>query len=356
MVHAYLSAPHRTSTTDPQETLTIMHSSLIKTILSATTLIAISLLFSLNAKAADPGAAYPATSEASDTKAGSLLIYNYFNSDSSNASARNTTINLTNTHPTRSVIVHFFFVTSLCSVADFKAKLTQNQTYSFDVADIDPDIAGYIMVLAENSDGVPITHNALIGDAYIRDDFKSVNLSAVSFSADWGVIGTALPSYVNTSPTADVQFSGVSGGYNRLPMAVALSSLPSRAAGDRTMLILNSIGGSYLTSAGVGTGAIFGILYDDAERSASFSLSFSCQYARILDDNTPRTVPRYSTFVPAGRTGWMRLYSQDGTTALMGAMMVWNIIPSGARQGAHNLHHLTLSSTPVVMTMPVFPF
>jgi hypothetical protein len=36
--------------------------------------------------------------------------------------------------------------------------------------------------------------------------------------------------------------------------------------------------------------------------------------------------------------------------------MVWNIIPSGARQGAHNLHHLTLSSTPVVMTMPVFPF
>ena len=329
----------------------------LKMAMTALALIATTLLISPNAIAADPGAIYPAASEASDNKAGSLLIYNYYNSDSSNASVRNTTINLTNTHPTRSVIVHFFFVSALCSVADYKAKLTQNQTYSFEAADVDPDIPGYIMVVAENSEGVPISHNALIGDLYLRDDAKSVNMSAVSFSADWGVIGTPIPSAVSTSPTVNIAFSGMPGGYNRLPAAVAISNLPSRAAGDRTMLILNSIGGDYMTSAGDGTRGIFGLLYDDAERSASFSLTFNCQYAKVLDDNAPRTVPRYSSFVPAGRTGWMRLYSQDGSKALMGAVIVWNIVPgNGSRQGAHNLHHLTLTSATTTVSLPVFPY
>lgn len=336
-----------------------MHSSHrnLKMAVSALALIATTLLLSSNAFAADPGATFPSTSEASDNKAGSLLVFNYYNSDSSNSAIKNTTVNLTNTHPTRSVIVHFFFVSALCSVADYKARLIQNQTYSFEAADVDPDIPGYILVVAENSDGVPISHNALIGDLYFRDDEKSVSLSAMSFSADWGVIGTPIPSAVSNSPTVNLDFSGLPGGYNRLPGAVAISNLPSRAAGDRTMLILNSIGGDYFTSAGDGGRTIFGLLYDDAGRSASFSLSFGCQYAKILDDNTPRTVPRYSTFIPAGRTGWMRLYSQDGSKALIGAVIVWNIASGdGSRQGAHNLHHLTLTSVTTTIALPVFPF
>lgn len=324
--------------------------------LAAATLIVISIIFTSTTLAADPGVALPASSDASDNKAGSLLVYNYYNSDSSNSTVRNSTVSITNTNPTRSVVVHFFFISSLCSVADFKARLTQNQTYSFDVSDIDPDISGHIMVVAENSDGTPISHNALIGDIYIRDEAKSVNLNAMSFSADWGAIGTALPSASGASHVATIEFSGAFGGYNKLPAAVALSNIPSRATGDRTLLILNSVGGDYSTSAGDGSRTIFGILYDDAERSASFSLSFNCQYARIIEDSAPRTVPRFSTFIPAGRTGWMRLYAQDGTKGLMGAMIVWNIAPGGARQGAHNLHHLTLTSTTTTATLPIFPY
>lgn len=308
------------------------------------------------ANAADPGSAYPATSEASDSKAGSLLVYNYYNSDSSNAMARNTTLSITNTNQTRSIIVHFFFVSSLCSVADYKTKLTQNQTYSLEVSDIDPDISGYVMAVAENADGLPIVHNSLIGDLYIRDEAKSVNLSAVSFSADWGAVGSVMPGALTSTSTVTVNFSGAFGGYNKLPAAVALSNIPSRATGDRTMLILNSVGGDYMTSAGDGTKSIFGLLYDDAEQSSSFSISITCQYAKVIDDNNPRTVPRFSTFIPAGRTGWMRLYGQDGTKGLMGAMIVWNIVQGGTKQGAHNLHHLTLTSTATSATLPVYPY
>ena len=323
--------------------------------ITAATLILITL-FAVSTNAADPGLSLPASSDASDNKTGSLLIYNYYNSDSSNATVRNSTLSITNTNPTRNVVVHFFFISSLCSVADFKARLTQNQTYAFEVSDIDPDISGHIMVVAENSDGLPISHNALIGDIYLRDESKSVNLSAMAFTADWGVIGTPIPSSSSASHQVSIEFSGAAGGYNKLPAAVALSNLPSRATGDRTMLILNSVGGDYSTSAGDGSRAIFGILYDDAERSASFSLTFNCQYARIIEDNAPRTVPRFSTFVPAGRTGWMRLYVQDGTKGLMGAMIVWNIAQGGSRQGAHNLHHLTLTTSSTGATLPVFPY
>lgn len=328
----------------------------IHSLFLAVTLTILTITASTTAMAADPGVALPASSEASDNKAGSLLVFNYYNSDSSNAEMKNTTVNITNTHPTRSVIVHFFFVSSICSVADYKTKLTQNQTYSVEVSDIDPDISGYILAVAENSDGLPISHNALIGDLYVRDEAKSVNLSAMAFSADWGVVGTPIPGALTTSSTVTVNFSSAFGGYNKLPAAVALSSIPSRAAGDRTMLVLNSVGGDYLAAAGDGTKAVFGLLYDDAEQSASFNLSFSCQYARVLDDATPRTVPRFSTIIPAGRTGWMRLYGQDGTKGLLGAMFVWNITPDGKRQGAHNLHHLTLTSVATSATLPVFPY
>jgi hypothetical protein len=307
------------------------------------------------ALAADPGTALPATSEASDQKPGSLVIYNYYSSDSANQNQRNTTLNITNTSVNRSVIVHFFFVTQNCSVADFKSNLTQNQTLSLSLSDVDPDVTGYVMAVAENAEGLPIAHNFLIGDLYFRDAEKSVGLAAVSFAANW-TAGAAIPSGSGASPSVSIQFNGQTGGYNRLPVTVAMANFPSRAAGDRTMLILNSIGGDYSTEAGLGTRSVFGLLYDDMEQQQSFSLSFNCQYARVLDDSNPRVVPRLSTAIPAGRTGWMKLYSTDSTRGLLGAMVIWNLTNGISNMGAHNLHHLTLSDgAGTTASLPVYP-
>ena len=306
--------------------------------------------------AADPGALYPPESEASDQKAGSILIYNFYNSGIGVGSTINTKINITNTSFNDSTIVHLFFVASSCSVADFKLYLTPSQTYSFLVSDFDPDITGYIMAVAENADGLPVSHNFLIGDLFFKGVDNSANLAAVAFAALWGDQGPVVPGYVANSPTVTINFSGAYGGYNKLPATVALSNIPSRAAGDRTMLILNIIGGNYLSSAGFGNKSIFGLLYDDAEQSQSFSITSGCQYVRTLDDNNPRTVPRFTTVIPAGRTGWMKLYSQDGSTGILGATVIWNIVPGTNFKDGHNLHHLTLTTGSTAATLPVFPF
>lgn len=310
-------------------------------------------MMSMAALAADPGAAYPAESEASDQKAGSILVYNYYSSDSANPNAKNTKINITNTSSTRSVIVHFFFVNAACSVADFKTGLTASQTYSFLVSDFDPDTTGYIMAVAENFDGLPVSHNALIGDLYFKDVEKSANLGAIAFSALWTEGSPGSPA----AATVDINFNGAAGAgnYNRLAATVALSNIPSRAAGDRTTLILNAIGGNYLASTGR-SATLFGLLYDDAEQSQSFSISMGCQAVNTLSDTFPRTVPRFTTVIPAGRTGWMKLYSQDGNNGILGSMVVWNVVPGTNFSGGHNLHHLTLDGNGQIATLPVFPF
>src|SRR5262245_27391193 len=96
------------------------------------------------ALAADPGIAYPSTSEASDQKAGSLLFYNAYTSSASAPATQNTRINITNTSSIFAVSVHLFFVDgATCSVADSFLCLTANQTASFLAADVDPGISGY---------------------------------------------------------------------------------------------------------------------------------------------------------------------------------------------------------------------
>ena len=312
---------------------------------------------SIAAFAADPGAVYPPTSEASDQKPGSLLIYNYYSSDSANPNARNTKINITNTSTSSSAIVHFFFVSSACSVADFKTDLTPSQTYSFLVSDFDPDVTGYVMATAENASGVPVVHNFLIGDCYTKDVEKSANLGAVAFAALWGDTGPEIPGGLASSPTVSISFSGVYGGYNKLPATVSLANIPSRAAGDRMTLILNQVGGNYLASTGNSSGqSFFGLLYDDSEQSQSFSVSVGCQSVNTLSDSYPRTVPRFTTVIPAGRTGWLKLYSQDGSKGVLGAAIVWNIVNGTNFVGGHTLHHLTRTTGGTTATLPVFPY
>ena len=312
-------------------------------------------MMSMAALAADPGAVYPPESEASDQKAGAILIYNYYSSDSANPNAKNAKINITNTSTTSASIVHFFFVAASCSVADFKTSLTPSQTYSFLVSDFDPDVTGYIMAVAENAEGLPVAHNFLIGDHYAKSGDFNANLSAVAFAALWGDQGPVIPGGNPNNATVTISFSGAYGGYNKLPATLALSNIPSRAAGDRTTLVLNAIGGNYLASTGA-SATLFGLLYDDAEQSQSFGITIGCQRVETLSDSFPRTVPRFTTVIPAGRTGWMKLYSQDGSKGILGAMIVWNIVPGTNFSGGHNLHHLTLTTGSTTGTLPVFPF
>ncbi|MBL8171178.1 MAG: hypothetical protein JNJ50_23670 [Acidobacteria bacterium] len=153
---------------------------------------------------------------------------------------------------------------------------------------------------------------------------------------------------------ANLRFDGFS--YNLLGRVLALSNIPDRASGNNTMLILNRIGGNLGIGAGA-LGPIFGLLYNDVESSHSFSFTpNTCQLVNSLSNNFPRTTPRIETIIPAGRSGWMKLWSFDDA-AIFGASINFNpdaaISQSGFTHG-HNLHKLRLTAAGI-LTIPIFP-
>lgn len=312
-------------------------------------------MIALTAQAADPGLIYPAASEVSDQKAGSVLIYNLYTSSAATTTAQNTRINITNTSTSSAAFVHLFFVDGTsCSVADAFVCLTANQTAGFQASDFDPGTSGYAVAIA--SDGVtgcPIAFNFLIGSEYVKlSSGHSAKLNAEAFSALYD--GT-LPGCDGNSVVAEIAFNGVA--YNRVPRVLALDNIPSRAEGNDTLLILNRIGGNLGVGAS-GIGAIFGVLYDDAEAAVSFSFtSNTCQLRTSLSSSFPRTTPRFETFIPAGRSGWMKVFSLTADIGLLGAAINFNAgasMASSSFSGGANLHKLRFAAS-AVYTIPIFP-
>ncbi len=300
-----------------------------------------------------PGAIFPDTGEVSDQKAGSVLVYNLYSSSISAPNQQNTRISITNTNPGLPIAVHLFFVDgATCSIADSLVCLTPNQTSTFLASDIDPGTTGYIVAVASSLvTGCPVDFNYLIGDEYVKlSSGHAANLAAESFAA----IAGGLPACNSLSVTALLSFDGAS--YNRAPRVLAASNIPSRADGNDTLIVLNRFGGSL--AAGASTlGSIFGILYDDAENPLSFTFTAGvCQFRSSLSSSFPRVAPRFEQFIPAGRSGWAKFFSQSDI-ALLGAQLNFNPnagTAANAFNQGHNLHKLTLTSA-ATLTIPIFP-
>ena len=312
---------------------------------------AFSVCGTVNCPAGGPGSIFPATSETGDQSAGSVLIYNVFTSGATSGNTQNTRINITNTHPRLSAFVHLFFVAEGCSVADSYLCLTANQTASFLASDLDPGTSGYLVAVAvDGVRGCPTNFNYLIGDEYVKfSTGHAANLGAEAFSA----LAGGLPACDGNSVTALLNFDGVS--YNRMPAVLALDSIGSRADGNDTLLIVNRIGGNLGLGAST-LGTLFGIMYDDSENALSFSVAGNCQLRNSISNNFPRTTPRFESFIPAGRTGWLKLFNQTGAIGITGAAINNNPnanSSAGAFNQGHNLHALTLTNSNYVI--PVFP-
>jgi hypothetical protein len=295
--------------------------------------------------ASGPGLVPLPTTPAYQQKPGSLLIFNLYTS-TANPSLSDTRITLTNTNSVNPTFVHLFFVDGTnCSVADQFISLTQNQTVSMLASDIDPMVTGYIIAVTTDVSGCPAIANDLIGESFVKfESGHMANLPAIGVSGL--TAGTQLCS--TNSVTATLAFDGVQ--YNELPRALAVDSLPAPATGNSTMLIVNRIGGDLANGAST-LNNLNGLLFDDLEASQSFVLTGgTCQLRGILGNNFPRTAPRFTTVIPAGRTGWMKFWSISDQ-AITGTMI--NEATNGFSQG-HNLHELTTTAA-ATLTIPVFP-
>ncbi|MFM8395185.1 MAG: SdrD B-like domain-containing protein, partial [Acidobacteriota bacterium] len=298
----------------------------------------------VNCPAAGAGTPVPVDTDPSDLMAGSVLLYNIYTS-SVNPNRQDTRLTITNTNPVRSTYVHLFFIDGqTCAAADRFITLTPSQTTSFLASDIDPLTTGYLLAVATDQNGCPTRFNYLIGSEYVKfESGHAANLTAIGVPAPGQI--ACDPS----QPAATLIFNGLS--YNRLPRTLAIDSLPSVAEANQTMLVVNRLGGD-LSSAAVSGSRFFGLLFDDLEKSSSFNLSSaSCQMRGIISTNFPRSVPRYDQVIPAGRTGWMKLWTEV-EQGLSGASINFN----GANnfsQG-HNLHVLSQTSS-VTYTVPVYP-
>jgi hypothetical protein len=300
-----------------------------------------------------------ASSEVSDQKAGSLLVYNIYTSGAASGNAENTRINITNTSATQASKVHLFFVNESCQPADMHMCLTPNQTATFLTSDLDPGVRGYLVVVALDENGCPTVFNHLIGDEYVKfASGHSANLGAEAFAgidARPSNCGTASTLVFNGKSIAEDD-KAIAATYDMVPTVLAADSIPSRADGNDTLLIINRIGGSYVTG-GAAVGALFGLVYDDGENvlSATFGTT-SCQYNRAISGANIRTTPRIENWIPAGRTGWMKISSPAGN-GLLGATINANATTAanaGSFAGGHNLHKLAFAPV-VTLQVPSFP-
>jgi predicted extracellular nuclease len=306
----------------------------------------------LNCSPLGPGILPSAHSPSSGQRAGSVLIYNIHTSEVDGRN-QNTRVNITNVEPRRSTFVHLFFIDSnTCTVADYSFCLSPSQTLSFLVSEFDPGTTGYLVAVAVDKDGCPANFNYLIGDEYVKfSSGHAANLNAEAVPA----IAGGLTFCDSETSIATLAFDGVS--YGVLPHVLAVDGILSRDDGNDTLLILNRIGGNL----GLGVdplGRSFGLLYDDQETARSFGIApGGCQYRASISSSNIRTVPRLEQVIPAGRSGWMRIWQIEGPFAMTGAVLNFNPNASASadvyNQG-HNLHTLTTTSAAKLM-IPVFP-
>ena len=283
-----------------------------------------------------PGAIPTTRVGVSGLQPGSLLIFNTITSSPAGHLAESR-LAFTNTSPTLRAAIQLFFIDGQTGeAANLQLELTPNQTTSLLASEIDPGTTGYLIAVAVDDRGCPVAFNHLLGEVRVR--FESGHAAALP-ALGVAVIDPATLSCDPAALTVELRFDGRS--YDELPRALAVSNLPPRRGGDGTMLIVNRLGGGLL-EGDIPLWSLTGLLFDDLERGASFTIPAAGRQLRgLLGPNFPRTSPRFEALIPVGRSGWMR-FAASADHPLSGAII--DLAPDGTGQG-RNLHHLTTTGS-----------
>ncbi len=318
----------------------------------------------------NPGSAIDAANGlgVSDNKLGSVLFFNYYTSDASSSQV-NTRISITNASPTQDIVLHLFYVDSTtCNVADAFLCLTRNQTKTVLATEFDPNVSGYLVVVAVDVEGRPVSFNYLAGDELIvAPTGHRFGLGAMAAARR---DGGASP--INSDGvTATMYFNGKQ--YDYLPYVSLIDNFPSQSAGvgspagDTRLYVYTPLSDMVFGDSSF-SGSLFFLIYDDEEHAYSGQLPLNCYITSDKQRITSvRTSPNLNTIVPVGRTGWARFYGIGKRTIVgnsYGCTVTLSNVPLmgatatkvGPYNGGHNLRYATTFNAPgYSITIPIVP-
>jgi hypothetical protein len=295
--------------------------------------------------------------EVSDQKPGSVLVYPYYTSNAQTKA--DTRITLTNLMGTLSavppgagngtVIVHLFFLRgSDCQQSDQYVCLTKGASISIKSSEQDPEVTGYVIAVAVDANGQPISWNALIGNAFVNAGDIVGNYGAESF-ANVSPVGTPAFDGIADPALAQIFFDSViPGGYDRPAdqFAVEIQS-PNDAAGQTIVHASvngNIAGAAVSTISQAGTGLV--IRGDEKQGSFVRFISGNCQSVNVINATAPRVPTGLGVFLPKGSTGTLVYNTNVGSVGLL-------MTPrTNAWSGIRTLHKTrTVNAS---LTLPVF--
>ncbi|MFN7930812.1 MAG: hypothetical protein U0Y68_23385 [Blastocatellia bacterium] len=284
----------------------------------------------------------------SDQKAGSVLVYPYYNSNSQTKADTRATIS--NLSSTQTVAVHLFFLDKSCSQADTFVCLTPNASIAMKASEFDPDQLGWILAVAVTNSGQPADGRAnfLIGNAFVSDGDYVGNYGAEAF----GVVRPAgsVRGFDNGDGTASFTIDAPNA------LAVEIQS-PVDAPGQKIVTV--GLKGNISTGATSGAGQRgTGVVYNGNEKPfGSFSpfLPAGCRSEAIISATTPRVPLGLANLIPAGQVGTLRInvggVNSSGVNdgGAVGLLMT----PKTAKwSGIRTLHKTSVIASK--LTIPVF--
>ena len=289
----------------------------------------------------------------SDDKPGSLLLYNLYTSSVSGETSQNTRLSLTNLG-TSTTFAHLFFIDgATCNVSDTFACLSPNQTSSFLASEIDPGVTGYVVAIAVNEEGCPISFNNLVGSAQVK--FATGHSAVLAAQAVPALYDGVLKNCTSSLAETVIKLDGID--YGLAPATLVADTIFSQADRQSTMLIVNPVGGNLNTADSVNKiGSISGQVFDEAEKGYSFVASINrCQLRDTMSDNFPRITTRLSRVISSGKVGMMWFATTD-KAPIAGSIITFNPDVKqnalGFNQG-HNLHYSALTNK-ATYTIPIF--
>lgn len=281
---------------------------------------------------------------------GSILVFPYFTSSLTNG--WDTRMTIANTDFTRregevapfpgTVYAHIFIVDGrTCSQADQYVCLSPQATFSFLASDIDPEVTGYVIVVAvDGNTGNPINQNSLAGDAFVSEGRYIGNYGASAFRA-----------YGNPGINNDgiLNFGNLTNGYDFVATRFAFSiQSPVDAPGQR--IVTSSLSGDVSNGSFESAGqATVGYVYNGNEKPFGSFAGFhrgGCQAISVIGTTNPRVPTGMANVVPSGNIGTMTI----ATRPAVGLFMT----PTGNNQwsGIRGLHKTRYSTSSLII--PVY--